>query len=428
MRIVLKILKLFRNVVLNSIFALVSLFIKRDDNLWVVGGWFGQRFADNSMYLFNYVNECTGDRAVWITRNRSLKRTLSDLGIRAYLPWSLSGIFISLKARYHIIDQVIYDINPFTSFGATKVQLWHGIPMKKIGKYIAHSSTPMAIMKDFILRNKLIERIRRGCIPGNWHNDSIHLLVTSEFVKEIMCFAFGTSESKTISANYPRNEILTNNKFQRFTDSIPGINSLLDVLRELSSDNTIIGYFPTFRDSGKDSFLGIKGTSEFNEFVSFLKSRKMVMLTKLHYAVNITGSRVKKGDFFRNEYEAFIIIPDEMDLNAFLTHVDLLITDYSGVMFDYLWLDRPVIFYPYDLSDYSNLERGLILDYEEFTPGKKAYNLDTLKEFLNDFLEHRNSFSDEYQLERKRIREKMFDTSIGCEEIISQLKEHTRTK
>lgn len=425
MRVVLKILKLVRNLILNSVFALISLFIKRDDNLWVIGGWFGQRFADNSMYLFNFINEFTEDKAVWITRNRSLKEKLSILGIDAHLPWSLNGILISLKAKYHIIDQVIYDINPFTSFGATKVQLWHGIPMKKIGRYIRKSDTSKARIKIF-MDSKFIKRIKHGYIPGNWHNDNIHVLVTSEFVKKIMCFAFGAPESKAILANYPRNEILINKDFQKKLDNIPGMIYLLNVVQELSNENTIIGYFPTFRDSGEDSFLGIKGISEFNEFVSYLKSKNMVMLTKLHYAVNITGSRIKNRDFFRNEYENLVIIPDEMDLNALLMHVDLLITDYSGVMFDYLWLDRPIVFYPYDLSNYSNLERGLILDYEEFTPGKKAYNLDTLKTFLNDFLENRESFSDEYRLERKRIREMMFETSIGCEEIIRQLKERKR--
>ena len=58
--------------------------------------------------------------------------------------------------------------------------------------------------------------------------------------------------------------------------------------------------------------------------------------------------------------------PDIQDL--FLM-TDILITDYSSVMFDYAVLERPILFYAYDLEEYQNDIRGSYLDYEKEVPG-----------------------------------------------------------
>jgi CDP-glycerol glycerophosphotransferase (TagB/SpsB family) len=55
-----------------------------------------------------------------------------------------------------------------------------------------------------------------------------------------------------------------------------------------------------------------------------------------------------------------------------------LISDYSGIWVDYLLLDRPLIFVPYDLEEYEK-ERGLLYNYHHITPGPKV---STNKEFI----------------------------------------------
>ena len=53
----------------------------------------------------------------------------------------------------------------------------------------------------------------------------------------------------------------------------------------------------------------------------------------------------------------------------FLNVVDVLITDYSSIYFDYLLLNRPIIFHMPDLEEYQK-KRGFILDpLDEWTPG-----------------------------------------------------------
>jgi len=68
-----------------------------------------------------------------------------------------------------------------------------------------------------------------------------------------------------------------------------------------------------------------------------------------------------------------------LDLYQVLPYTDVLITDYSSIYFDYLLLDKPIIFTPSDIEDYSR-NRGLLLEpYDYWTPGPKCYDQDTLQ-------------------------------------------------
>lgn len=72
----------------------------------------------------------------------------------------------------------------------------------------------------------------------------------------------------------------------------------------------------------------------------------------------------------------------KIDIYPFLREADILITDYSSVFFDYLYLDRDIICYPYDLDDYSSADQGLLLDYKSL-PADIVYTLPELQENLH---------------------------------------------
>ena len=127
------ILNVIRNIVLNFIFFILSVLILRSKKIWIIGGGSGIRFADNSKHLFIYLNKFSNKRIIWITRREHIKEKVRNLGYESYLTNEFKGILYSLKAKVHIVDVSHYDINSFTSFGAIKVNLWHGIPLKKIG-------------------------------------------------------------------------------------------------------------------------------------------------------------------------------------------------------------------------------------------------------------------------------------------------------
>src|SRR6185312_5367563 len=72
---------------------------------------------------------------------------------------------------------------------------------------------------------------------------------------------------------------------------------------------------------------------------------------------------------------------------------------YSSTFTDFLLLDRPIIFYPYDLETYIEKE-GLSFPYDDYTPGPKAYTPQELIQMLQKTLEQ-----DTYIAERKRVRD-----------------------
>lgn len=116
-----------------------------------------------------------------------------------------------------------------------------------------------------------------------------------------------------------------------------------------------------------DTYLLIRGHKESVKRKSILKDESLFKL-----------KRVKKA-----EQDHF---PDVTELLPF---VDILITDYSSILVDYLLLDRPICFIPYDIEEYSKYQ-GLILDYERNTPGKKFASMQDLIEGLNDYIANPN--------------------------------------
>ena len=95
------------------------------------------------------------------------------------------------------------------------------------------------------------------------------------------------------------------------------------------------------------------------------------------------------------------------DINRILHYIDVLITDYSSVFYDFLILDRPVLFAPFDLEEYQKIDRELYEDYTNATPGPICQNWNEIQIQLEKYF----SFQDTYQTERKEIFNQYFKYS-----------------
>ena len=95
-----------------------------------------------------------------------------------------------------------------------------------------------------------------------------------------------------------------------------------------------------------------------------------VILFRAHYLV------ANSFDFAR--YKGFVIdVSSYPDINELYIASDILVTDYSSVFFDCAILERPIIFYMYDLEEYASELRGLYLSLDEL-PGPVVRDEDTL--------------------------------------------------
>jgi len=97
-------------------------------------------------------------------------------------------------------------------------------------------------------------------------------------------------------------------------------------------------------------------------------------------------------------------IPVELDAHLLLHEVDVLVTDYSSIYFDYLLTDRPIIFYAYDLTDYVGASRALYEPYEDVTPGILARNSEELVSALKTVLEDYTEALQQYADQRAKLR------------------------
>lgn len=365
---------------------------KRDKKLWVFGSTFGSRFADNPKYFYLYMNQYHKEiRAVWISHDEKIVKYLQKHKLPAYHYHSKEGMEICLRAGVYIYDNYSKDISFWLSGGALKVNLWHGIPLKKIQMdnifdKVRHPENAWKAVY-WKLRRMSDEK------PGDY------VLTTSENLRPIFSSAFATKH--VFTSGYPRNDSF------HFPGRIKNLRmpAELTMLRKLGKygknwrggKSRLILYMPTFRESETLFF----EKTDVETLRLWLRQKGIRLLIKLH-----PKSKLRER-FFKLASEEIFLLPPEVDPYVFLRYADALITDYSSIYFDYLLLDRPVIFYNYDYKEYLSRSRELYFDYEEMTPGRKAADGTGLLEALEQirFEEHK----DGYEGGRKRVRDYVFD-------------------
>ncbi|HOA81118.1 MAG TPA: CDP-glycerol glycerophosphotransferase family protein [Defluviitaleaceae bacterium] len=171
---------------------------------------------------------------------------------------------------------------------------------------------------------------------------------------------------------HPRNDILVEKK----NDHI----YIKDLKRKykIPENKRIFLFAPTHREwhlmgSKYDLQLIDRYFKEFAQLDKLLGSKNYLLIFKPHYYINFS--------LFKNAFKNILVVPQStaVDTQELLLISDVLITDYSSIFVDYLLLERPVIFYPFDIEYYEQI-RGLVIDYNNplHTPGPKINSLKDL--------------------------------------------------
>lgn len=359
----------------------LQIFIKRNSKIWIYGSWHAESYSDNSRALFEYANKRHNNIVhVWLTRNNKVYNHLTKLGYNCYKTNSFIGIFFSLKAKKIIISCAKSDVNRFFINGAKIFHLWHGAPMKKIGQ---DENIKSKIRKQYNreLDNNFFWRFLPKYIFTFFDEYNVDYLVsTSKQFSSHLQSAFDLSPDRILLTGYPRND-------KYFTNGNVGNNHIL-----VNNEITIY-YLPTFRsEKGLESLFYDYGFS-FDRMEQLLKKINGKLFFKGHF-----GSKI---DLEINNTRIIHIKNDPiLDTNYLLKKADILITDYSGCYFDFLLLDRPIIFTPFDYDDYTKNDRELYFDYYENIAGFRASNWnDVENEILNIY-----NGNDNYKVIRSKMK------------------------
>ena len=366
-----------------------SFLFPRNRKIWLFGSTFGRRFADNPRYFYLYVNqseECRDIRAIWISHNKEIVEFLQQNGYEAYYYHSWKGIWYCLRGKVYLFDNYSKDISFWLSGGATKVNMWHGVPLKKI----QHDN----VFDRFRHPKNVWEKIQN--YPRNLSDEkpSHYVLATSEFMKPIFASAFQTKH--VLTTGYPRVDSFAFDHIKNlYTAKEQQLLQQIEQLRQDRDADTILYYMPTFRDS-ETQFFDVMNLETFGQY---LQKNHMLFCAKLH-----PKSKLKK------EFEAIqggniVCIDADVDPYVFVPIADVLVTDYSSIYFDYLFTRRPIVYFDYDLREYLEDSREMYFDYEEYTVGTKAENQNQLEDALS------NAVSDQIENQNKAdaLLYKMFD-------------------
>ncbi len=337
-------------------------------------------FLDNVKYLYLYfysqdLNENKNQFSFFfITEDSLTYNLLKKSNLSVYLYPSFKAIWNSLRAEYLIVDNMMWisNLKYFLFYGAKRVQLWHGVAFKRI--YLDEPKF-LKLSKRARLFFKLIG-----------YEQTFYLVISTSSFYTNKLFKKAFKCKNIIETGYPRNDILKNSKkygkLQFINTDIETIN-YVKKMRE--KKYKVIIYMPTFRDSQRN-FLDYFNLKKLNDFAA---SKNFIFVLKLH-----PDTKIKEKKSFEN----ILFYDSSKDIYPMLPLSDLLITDYSSIYTDYLFLGKPIIFFPFDKKEYSQMDREFQFDYEEMTPGPKAFTQNELEEAIVNILK-----KDIYETKRKEI-------------------------
>ncbi|MFC6885883.1 MULTISPECIES: bifunctional glycosyltransferase/CDP-glycerol:glycerophosphate glycerophosphotransferase [Actinomadura] len=244
------------------------------------------------------------------------------------------------------------------------LQTWHGTPLKKIGRDIkeVHFAYTPGMKKALQSQSKTKQA---GPALPEW----THLLSPNPFSTEIFRRAFAF-KGEIIEAGYPRNDLL-------HSPEAGAVAASVRARLGIPAGKRVVLYAPTWRD---DQYYS-RGRYKFDMRLDLARARAElgddhVLLVRLHS--NVVDGVPEDGDGFVYDVSLY---PDITELYLIS---DLMISDYSSVMFDYANTGRPMLFFTYDLADYRDRLRGFYFDFEAEAPGPLVETSDALIEAIRD--------------------------------------------
>lgn len=323
--------------VFRSFFNLFKLLPQKKKTVFVAS------FGDNIMHTLKEVERQTSDQVV-ILKDSQCKINFNHPSHRIILDFSPVHLIDWFKSIYHLATSEKVFVDNYYGFLAVTnfhsnvpcVQLWHAAgAIKQFG--LKDPSNAYRSERAFQRFQKVYEKFD-------------HVVIGSEKMSTIFKESFGITNEQILRSGIPRTDFFFDQKAKDEAKQ-----SLLSMF-PMINDRKVLLYAPTFRDNELNTS-SIK--LNIDQMYQTMKE-DYVLLLRLHPAVHAN---------LANDYPDFVInVSDYKRLNDLLIITDILITDYSSIPFEFSLLNKPMIFFAYDLEEYTKV-RGFWENYEAFVPG-----------------------------------------------------------
>ncbi len=364
----------------------------KNRRIWVIGASGGKKYTDNGAALYRYILKNHQEVEIYwiinsdaddISRVKSEGPFLYRNTLKANLYTLLAEVLIGTHSLPTDVSE--YDVKRYKK--ALKVFISHGIEGFKV-KAPHHAK----IHRDFDIS-----------------------VSVSEFEKNIKVNSWGLSEDKVCITGLPRYDILEKRK------------------KEKRQKIGKIFYMPTWCPEYRKSFEKKYQELTREEISSFKKEE---YFQKIHEFINhpemlciLKEEGISLTIFFHQSINPFMekivtlpdpsrmrIAPNGSNIQKILINSDMLITDYSSVAWDFLYLDRPIIFFQFDREKHKKVT-GSYLQIPEELFGAATENVqDTVQEIRKI-----TQGEDNYALKREESRKKFIKYHDGrnCERMVN---------
>lgn len=318
---------------------LATAVVPRSRDQWVFGC--GAGVGDGALALWETAVKREGHRALWLVGSAREAADASARGIPYAYKSSLRGFWRTMRARVIVITHGFGDVNRYAVTGAFVVQLWHGIPLKRIGL-----DSPETLRLPTALRRLPFARGIQGLLAAMYAGAAQRIRVlpaASDIVRGRLESAFALRNDRVPVTGEPRVDVLSRGALiarrsvaRAEVDRVAG---------PVDPASRLVLYAPTWRDGGADP--AIPSPREWIALSEVLARHDAVLLVRSHplgagkYSPPVRTDRVR--------HIGSDVMPD---ITPVLPGLEALVTDYSSLAFDAGLVPLPVVFFAPDLEAY----------------------------------------------------------------------------
>ena len=335
----------------------------------------------NALALYEYIIKNRPDllekyRLVWsvafMTVGDAVKMLQERTGIKKHnvvAKKSIKGILTFLTAKYLVSTHYYF---PSVKTGAKQVNinLWHGMPFKRIGRLLEEEE--VTEVQDY----------------------ADITIATSPVFQELMAKAFNIDKSSVLVTGQPCNDYFGDSKVE-MEKIVPNLESFKKAVVWLPTYRTsVVG---EIRQDGKADSFGVAEVllEHFEELDDCLKSNGYLLVVKPHPMDSISAIDLPESDNIKIVTNSDLT-GKNIQLYEFLSGSDVLLTDYSSVFIDLLVSGKPMAFVCDDIDEYGS-SRGFCFDPpRDYMPGELIRNSEQFIDYLNHMDEINGKWSVKY--------------------------------
>ncbi|GAA2990001.1 CDP-glycerol glycerophosphotransferase family protein [Microbacterium terrae] len=331
---------------------LVTAVVPRADGEWVFGC--GAGIGDGALALWQRA-ALDGTPAVWLVGSERERADAAARGIPVVAKNSFAGFWRTARARVIVVTHGFGDVNRYAVSGGFVAQLWHGIPLKRIGLDSPATLRPPRVfgpgrIPGAALVSRLLARMYRAAT-----RDIDLIPAASHLVRGRLESAFGLADARIRVVGEPRVDVLTGGDpaSRRSTAR----ETIAAITGAIGDDERLVLYAPTWRDGAVDP--AVPSAADWQAIVDVLEAHDAVLLVRSHplgagrYAPPVSTDRVRA---LGSDLVA--------DVTPVLPGLDVLVTDYSSLAYDSALVPLPVVFLAPDLEEYAH-DRGFYGTYDD---------------------------------------------------------------